>query len=1266
MNDNKASVSTDNQKLNEEQEKAAFCDENAVIAAGAGSGKTRVLANRFVYLLTEKGYEVDKILTLTFTKKAAAEMFRRIYYLVLQTAENEKGIKAQRAQKAVNNFIHARIQTLDSYSASIVRQCAPRYGISPDFKIEQDRCYELALEISYPFFIANRSHPAIQRLYSVNRPNDIVNNIFAEILFKYCNIDKPRDFFGDVEKQFNIICIEWKKITDKIKFLLDEIERDYLEDNKLLPLLESIIKNIQENKNQIPSAEEIRKYFDTLLSIPKSSMETAIEVSESHPMQKIIIEFLNFIDLFESHNINLKGGKKNDNPVKDNIKLLRAIHSSLSSLSITFMQSGLTLSIMSLLTDLQDVYLTRKRTEGILSYNDISNLSKTILIEQEDIRQSEKEAFNAIMIDEFQDNNELQKDILFLLAEKLNVCNKGVPCANDLCPGKLFFVGDEKQSIFLFRGADVSVFRKLKQELKSSELPLKINYRSSPHLIGAFNAIFGGHDFDVTGKAPKQTGSDFETQSVFTSSKSTPIYEASYTPLEAGIESEGKISLCILNSYVEKQSDTEDDKEKEDEKERLYHEENEAKFVAEKIQKLLSEKTKDGKQKYMPHDIAILFRTSSPQPQFEKHLRFLGIPYSCENINNLFYGGLVNDIISVLRLVSHPLDSASYAEMLRSPFAGLSLAGTSLCLSLFHDRENESLGETSKESSSCRPFDNEALTYLNEFDSEKYKNGQKVYSTLCEKAESESISSLVSVLWYNEGYRYETEWNQYTSVYREMFDYLFHHAAAADSDNQTLAAFTDLMISNRDAGGSLSDIDLPLERPSAVRLTTIHKSKGLEYPVVFLCCCGKTSQRDICEITYFSNETGIVFSPPPPEVFREYANNKNNFFWEQASEEERRKRTAELRRLLYVGMTRARNELYITGSLKIKDVGKTDDFSLAVKKFIEDKYAKRNNYIEDDSILNDDTFFGLMLPSLINHIPQDGFKKSKAFCFYNFEEIPVFYKIKNIKSNNDQENLNIFIKNASIVYDKCETINTPVLYDNHITPVSLKRSEEDNIEQYSNNSFISKEFSGLKADDVFVKIDSLLSLFSQDDEENSSKFNSGSFGTIAHICIESLLNKEEPQIPSNISCLIKPDELTTFIEAGKEIAKRFIGSPLGKIAESASLRENEFPFRSLIKNKEGREIFINGTIDLFFEDKNCFHVVDFKTDNKELPGEHTAQMACYYKAVTSVFAVPAKKECRIWLYYLRTGHAVEMTERAKNFNIEQRAFDNERLAMNNY
>ena len=1249
-------------QLNEEQKKAAFFTENAIVAAGAGSGKTMVLANRFAWLLTEKDCKIDEILTLTFTKKAAAQMFGRIHSLLSEIAGEQNGLRSERARRALDDFIHARIQTLDSYSASLVRQCAPRYGISPDFKIDQDFCYNLALEESLPFLITHRHHPAIEMLYSDNRPNDIVRNIFADVLFNYCLIDKPIDFIADIKKKFDYLRVEWKKQSGAIKTILEEADRHVLDDKDMFPDIIPFLDKIKKENIIIPESEDIRKYFNFILSFPP---EYGIEKAESHPMQKSMVTLLGFLS--DICSLKLIRGKrpKEGNPIKEKINQIRSLFGKFSSLSVSCMQAGFIFSIMSIMSELQDGYLNRKRAEGVLTFKDIASLSRTILLEQEDIRQGEKESFKAIMIDEFQDNNELQKDLLFLLAEKHDALNKGIPPARDLSKGKLFFVGDEKQSIYLFRGADVSVFRKLKDELESAGLSLKINYRSASALIGAFNAIFGGSVFDPHGKEALAL-----KPSVFAPSSATeqplPLYEASYTPLETGSDSRGKLSFFILNKSAEDNADGDDAPDEEDN--RLPPDENEARFVAERIQRLLDEKTDNGGYKYQPGDIAILFRARSPQYLYEKHLRLLGIPYTCEDINDFFYGGLINDIMSVLFLAAHPLDSAAYAEMLRSPFAGLSLPGTAVCLTIFTGAGNP------------MPFNNEPVSFLDKADLEKYKHGQKIYESICKKAESESISSLINELWYSEGYRYETEWNPSTSVYRELYDYLFHLAVKADAENEGLAAFTDSMRKLRDSGGRLSDIEIPLERPSAVHLMTIHKSKGLEFPVVFICCCGKYSQAEKSDNIFYSDKAGVVLSPPLPPACFSIPNMRNNFFWEQAIAEIKLKRTAELRRLLYVGMTRAEKELYLTGVLSF-DNSQKENFPLKIKNYTENKCADNNNPISGDSILNNDTFFGMLLPSIAAHIPQDGLAEDSAF--FTLGEIPVYTEeyIKNRETNanltssgeqdsrrgkaaydswfsNDQKGLNCFLNKAEPFYQKAGKIQTPEIRDNHITPVSLRNKDEDfsSGETAGRSSFISREYSGEKSEDVFEEIDSMLNRFSQSGGDNTEKFNSGSFGTIAHICVEANLNGKEAVIPANIACFLCPGEADTLLGAGKELASRFIRSPLGKIAGDAKLRESEFSFRSIIKNRAGNEVFINGTVDLFFEDSSSIHVVDFKTDSREVPAEHTAQMSCYYQAVSALFALPAKKECRAWLYYLRTGHAVEMTQRVKQFELEHMAF----------
>jgi ATP-dependent helicase/nuclease subunit A len=1231
--------------LNEEQKAAAFCAENAVIAAGAGSGKTMVLASRFTWLITEnEDCRVENILTLTFTKKAAAQMYRRIHALLGEIAAGDTGIKGKRAQRALDNFIHARIQTLDSYSAAIVKQAASRYGIRPDFSIDEKRCWELAMEEALPFLLAHRSHPAIEILYDYKKPYAIAYDIFATTVFNFSRMDNPPAFIEDVKKQFALVSDRWSAPREIIMENIQKLQDIIFSDTSLLPDLFPLMRRVSLVGLYLPTGPEIRSYFDNLLHSPAESW---IERAKAAPVQNALNDFFDFMQRF--NRISLKKGKRSENPAKDIIKYLRdSVFVEFSSLAVFCLQAGLILSIMSLLSGLQRQYLEKKRAEGILTFGDVARLAKTILLEQQDIRQSEKETFKAIMIDEFQDNNELQKDLLFLLAEKPELANRGVPAAADLSPGKLFFVGDEKQSIYRFRGADVSVFRKLKDELQSRDIPLVTNYRSAPGLIGAFNALFGGGKFD-----PQGNPAPLEHPAIFAAGPELPSYEAAYSPLRAGSEGQGKLTVAIL--------DKKDDDSETGESDRLTAVENEARFVAERIQRLLQEQDESGKQKYRPGDIAILFRSRNPQHFFEKHLRLLNIPYASEDLNGFFFGGPINDILSVLRLAAYPLDRAAYAEMLHSPFAGVSLPGLATCLAV--------LGETE----AAEPFTDEPLARLAEADKQHYLLGQSLYKSIREKASCKSVSALVSELWYMQGYRYETEWNPQTAVYSELYDYLFHLAALADANNRGLAAFTDSIHAMRDSEERLSDIEIPLERPGAVHLMTVHKSKGLEFPVVFLCNCGKRSKVNNSGDVFDSGETGIAFTPPLPPVCAGIKGVKRNFLWERTAAEERRKQSAELRRLLYVGMTRAEKELYLTGCLKIDDEQETKaqrqklDFSLCLKKHTAEKIAAAagKNAIPGDSILDNDTFFGLLLPALVSHIPDKGLDVKSSF--FSLEEIPVYREayIKKFEDSaagfaNNQNGLNAFIKIVEAFYRKQEIIYKPDCLSRRVTPTSLKISDaekNDELTEYfcpsPHQGTVIQSYSGEDAHDVFDKVDALLYRNALQRNAEGGKFNSGGFGTIAHVCAEALLNGKEAVIPPKLAAFLTPEEAAQYLEAGIEIASRFVRSPLGKLAQNADMRRSELAFKSLLHDSFKREIFINGTIDLLFEHEKIMHVVDFKTDSKENPKEHVVQLACYYHATHDIFAINSDKNCRVWLYYLRSGKALEMTERVKRFNLRK-------------
>ncbi|MCL2138314.1 MAG: UvrD-helicase domain-containing protein, partial [Treponema sp.] len=390
--------------LNKEQQAAVYCEKNSVIAAGAGAGKTLVLAKRFVWLITEKKYAVNEILTLTFTKKAATEMYRRIYLELSETASDCSGEKGKLAQKAIDEFAQARIQTLDSYSTAIVKQAANRYGISPDFSVDDERCRQLAIEEALPFVIARRSHPAIECLYHHKNPVYIANEIFAKALYNYSYIDSPPDVEHDINIQFNIICNEWKKYRKIIIDKIDEISIICRENEKLHPDIAPILHQFNKGNVAFPDEQELRNFFKQLMDIPEKNK---VSWANAHSLQKAMEDTLVFFASLKDLNLN-KGPKKN-NPVKDFVINFRKIFNEFSSLAVYCKQAGLIYSMLILLSDLQKQYLEKKRSLGILTFSDIARLSKKILLEQHDIRYNEKETFKAIMIDEFQDNNEMQK-----------------------------------------------------------------------------------------------------------------------------------------------------------------------------------------------------------------------------------------------------------------------------------------------------------------------------------------------------------------------------------------------------------------------------------------------------------------------------------------------------------------------------------------------------------------------------------------------------------------------------------------------------------------------------------------------------------------------------------------------------------------------------------------------------------------------------------------------------------------------------------------
>ncbi|MDR0400527.1 MAG: PD-(D/E)XK nuclease family protein, partial [Treponema sp.] len=701
--------------------------------------------------------------------------------------------------------------------------------------------------------------------------------------------------------------------------------------------------------------------------------------------------------------------------------------------------------------------------------------------------------------------------------------------------------------------------------------------------------------------------------------------------------------------------------------------ENEAVFAAEKIRDLLGETGGDGNPRYRPEDMAILFRTRALQRFFEKHLRLLGIPYAGEGLSGFFADGPVNDLAALLRLVSYPLDTEAYAVCLRSPFAGLSLAGLAICLAEFKDLKEA--GGTPL------PF-SDTPSLQDEQDRRAYEQGRDLYRRTREKAAALSIGELVSELWYREGYRYETEWNLQTGTCRELFDYLYHQAVKADGENLSLAAFTDRLMALRENEEQLQDAEIPLERAGAVRLLTIHKSKGLEFPVVFIVGCGNRARNTANdEEIYASGDGGLSFNPPlPPECSR-MNDLGRNFFYEKDRLEEKRKAAAELRRLLYVAMTRAEDRLIITGAYSL-GMGDEDggDMAACLARLVQEKREAREKKdqkagvqrLPGDASLDDGTLFGLLLPALA-----DRWSGASRPPFLTLEPIPRYTR-EDIRRRedrgiypNNRRGLSRFLAAAAPYYQGAEKIPLPTPAKDHLSPSSFHAALPGEGEGFDGSlfdkslfdkslfdkssfdgssfdkpAFDKPVFDGEGGEDIFAPVDRILARFAAPGSAAGREvFGPAEFGTLAHLSVEALLKGAEPAIPPRLAGLLSPGEGEALLSAGKGLAERFLRSPLGKAASESPFRRSEYPFRSFYPPGEAEQnpgstgIYINGTVDLLFDREDQVWVVDFKTDVAENPPEHLPQMAFYYRAARDL----REKPCRVWLYYLRTGHAVELS-----------------------
>jgi ATP-dependent exoDNAse (exonuclease V) beta subunit len=1108
---------------------------------------------------------VDSILTLTFTRKAAAEMYERIYGLL--TEERDHPI----IHSQLVGFDGADISTMDSFCSRIVRGESRLFGISSDFVTDEGEAGRVAESIALEFLLRRREQRICRELFHRFGFERVWKQLFASVAAGYLSIATKHDFREMATRQFSELC------------RLAESEAEEIERHRLAILAlddDGSTKSIASAKEAVgrlaPLPEAVRRkaWSEALAMVSGFSLRTP----PSNAKSPTVIELREVVTEL----------KREDGPLKQ-----------LPSVLQTLIGSDDLPAMAELMTEFQEEYFSQTRGAGILGFQDVMGMAIEVLRRIPEVRSYYKERYSHIMIDEFQDNNLKQKELLYLLAERRDRNTEGIPGAGDLAPGKLFFVGDEKQSIYRFRGADVSVFKELRGELEKYEgefVSLGTNYRSDPGLIRFFNAFFP----PVFGDARCEYEAEFQ-----------PIGARVSEP-EEGENREGSVGSSIVLLYKPYRKDPPAGS--------LDSKDAEAFMLA----RYIRERVEAGDLPVGPDrrsagydDFAVLMRTLSNQVRYERMFRLLGIPYSTMSVRTLFLEAPLNDLYNLLQLLVYPEDRSAYAGLLRSPLVNLDdRLVTAILTGRREPFSYADITEVLKSSGAEAMADD-----LSPNEDAKYAAAAGMYAHLTGLVDRVSIGELIRLVWHEYGYRYSLMKNPANTAYLEFYDYFQAMARRADAGGEPLAFFVDLLRENLGRYERLEDLEIVKREQQGVQLLTIHKSKGLEFPVVVVADTGSVGAGNRGGLYFVDEEIGFSVN-----VSDEVDGKKRgvNYFYERAKRRERALDEAELKRILYVAMTRAEDHLILSG------------YHHGSNKRFDSKGIRKET---DTALLN------MILDGLGIGQVDDG---SEAVP----DQVSVGgMRVKAVEIGD--------ITDGDLRVDSTGVVDAPIreIADAYEAAPAVGYSfpRRTYTPSQINHLHLRRHYpptSGGGPRDVPFSVElpqgRTLPSISSDPVLRRHGLED-TFGTVCHFLIEERFRGVPPETrrseAAGFFSSLESGDLDRVLDDAERVTETFFESGFCRSLLGSGIRdagtttmngvraELEVPFLL-----DCGEFFVPGRMDLLVYGEETATVVDFKTEHALREDEFAAQMTIYGEAAEALTGKPA--EC--YLFYLRSGEAIKV------------------------
>ena len=1173
-----AEVKWTNEQLQAIQEK----DSNILVAAAAGSGKTAVLVERIIHKIIDEQMDIDKILVVTFTNAAASEMRERILEAIYKKLEeNPENVHLQRQIILLNK---ASICTIHSFCLDVIHNHFYEIDLPSNFKIADTAEIDLLKqEVLDDLF---------EQKYTENDKD------FIELLENYTN------YRGDEALQELVLKI-YKFIQSSpfpIKWLQEKLELLKIEDKDISKtvwgklIIQTVEDDIQESIMQLEAIKSKMALYPEMTKFYQKICEDLIilkDLQNYNSWDELYIKLLNFnfskwpVDKKVTNDLK-EDSKEIRDKVKKHIKEKTA-----KLLSCSQEQAVKDLKIITpileklsnLVTEFTKNFAEKKKEKNCIDFNDIEHFALKILLDENnnptEVAKKYKEKFEEIAIDEYQDSNLVQEAILTSISKGNNI----------------FMVGDVKQSIYKFRQARPELFLQKYDEYKNKEektqednlkIQLFRNFRSRQNILNITNLVFESI-------MSKELGDINYNENEYLN------YGANYPEPEEIKNYAGIAELDIIDLKEDESITAFEGEEDEEEQERVEDDVLEAKFVANKIQELLNSNymvfdKKQGYRKIRPKDIVILLRaTSNLSPIYEKELSDLELPVFSDTSGTYLDTVEIQTILSVLKIIDNPLQDIPLVVVLRS----------SICN--FTDNDLITIRLTDR---NCNFY--EALIKTRLICEGDLKN--KIESFLEKLEKWKSISQYMPLDEFIWQIYLDTGYYQYVGLLpngamrqanlKTLFEKAKQYEKASFKGLFNFIQFIDKL---KKQNGDLASAKLIGENEDVIRIMSIHKSKGLEFPVVFLCNSHKKfNMQDLNDNILLHQDIG--FGPTIMDTTRKI---KYSSIAKDAIKLKMKQETlSEEQRILYVALTRAKEKLYITGRSK--------DFT----KYVQDKnkvlemYESENIKLDAKLMKKANSYLDwLMYVYLFNQgrtitLKGESYKLSdiitlnvsnkkdllKALAKEEVvEQIDLKEKIEQIlKNKSDEENK----KSEQALKELLEWKYDYIVDTTLPTKSSVTKIKQEKIK-------LEEILKGIESEEVEYK-KSYTPKFMQEDK----KISSAEKGTLVHLCIQRLDERKDYELKDiqNIILNLVEKEIITQNEADAidvNLIYQYTKSQLFEELRKAKEVHKEQPFyinipaKDVVSEAENskKNILVQGIIDLYYIDKNDNLVlIDFKTD----------------------------------------------------------------------